>query len=389
MSSPRRRARRSGQGAPGISGSAPSSEALRRADAVLGLNPADRDCVLPLLRDPGRWIAFPPFLDARSYAAAARRTPPASPRLIAVAMMRHGDKLASYRLLGAALAMLLDLRLVAGYRRRRRSARRGRGGAGPARTTASSGAARSTRREWPPLCRGRPVRLAGDQRGVRHGAARSAGERAAGRGRGERRRLRHRRRSARPGCWFRPAIRSRFAAALRLLIRDPDMRAAMGAAARERVRREHDLPAAASRLGAILAGLRPGARRVTARRTDRRTARCCSMCSICSGSGICSARCASPMLWSSKGSPLRWSPAACRSRCRMHPDVALVQLPPLRARDASFALIDEAGAPIDDRLRERRRGRAARGLRGGPARCGRYRRLSRSRVAPSASNSTR
>jgi predicted glycosyltransferase len=37
------------------------------------------------------------------------------------------------------------------------------------------------------------------------------------------------------------------------------------------------------------------------------------------------------------------------------PRVALVQLPPLRARDANFALIDEAGAPIDDRLRERRR----------------------------------
>jgi len=38
-----------------------------------------------------------------------------------------------------------------------------------------------------------------------------------------------------------------------------------------------------------------------------------------------------------------------------HPDVALVQLPLLRARDTSFALLDEAGAPIDDRLRERRR----------------------------------
>jgi predicted glycosyltransferase len=37
------------------------------------------------------------------------------------------------------------------------------------------------------------------------------------------------------------------------------------------------------------------------------------------------------------------------------PAVALVQLPPLRARDASFALIDEAGEPIDDALRERRR----------------------------------
>jgi glycosyltransferase involved in cell wall biosynthesis len=45
------------------------------------------------------------------------------------------------------------------------------------------------------------------------------------------------------------------AAALRPLIRDPGRRAAMGAAARERVRREHDLPAAASRLRAILARL--------------------------------------------------------------------------------------------------------------------------------------
>jgi predicted glycosyltransferase len=37
------------------------------------------------------------------------------------------------------------------------------------------------------------------------------------------------------------------------------------------------------------------------------------------------------------------------------PAVTLIQLPPLRARDTSFALMDEAGAPIDDPLRERRR----------------------------------
>ena len=80
-------------------------QALRRADAVLGPNPADRACVLPLLRDPRGWIAFPPFLDARLYAAAPR-LPSLAPRLIVVAMMRRGDKLASYRLLAAALAML-------------------------------------------------------------------------------------------------------------------------------------------------------------------------------------------------------------------------------------------------------------------------------------------
>src|SRR3954463_12809712 len=46
--------------------------ALRHADAALGLNPADRDCVVRLLRDPERWIAFPPFLDARSYETVPR-----------------------------------------------------------------------------------------------------------------------------------------------------------------------------------------------------------------------------------------------------------------------------------------------------------------------------
>src|SRR6201987_3900081 len=33
-----------------------AQRAIRRADAVIGLNPADRDCVLPLLREPWRWV---------------------------------------------------------------------------------------------------------------------------------------------------------------------------------------------------------------------------------------------------------------------------------------------------------------------------------------------
>src|SRR5579864_3474188 len=84
-------------------------EALRRADAVLGLNPVDRECVLPLLRDSRRWIALSPFLDMRRYGGYRARQQSSPPRLIAVAMMRHGDKLLSYRLLGAALVRLLDL----------------------------------------------------------------------------------------------------------------------------------------------------------------------------------------------------------------------------------------------------------------------------------------
>ena len=91
--------------------------ALRRADAVIGLNSADRDTVLPVLAAPERWHAVPPFIDTAPLASAAadraghraalaarHGIDPAVPWLVAVAMMRPGDKLASYRLLAAALA---------------------------------------------------------------------------------------------------------------------------------------------------------------------------------------------------------------------------------------------------------------------------------------------
>jgi glycosyltransferase involved in cell wall biosynthesis len=82
--------------------------AIRRADAVIGLNPVDRGCVLSLLRTPSRWVAIKPFLDT-AFFRQQERTISDVPRLIAVAMMRHGDKLSSYRVLGGALSRLLDL----------------------------------------------------------------------------------------------------------------------------------------------------------------------------------------------------------------------------------------------------------------------------------------
>jgi len=82
--------------------------ALRRADAVIGLNPADRACVLPLLRRPDCWMALKPFLDTAAYRP-REHSIEGPPRLIAAAMMRSGDKLASYRLLAAAMARLVDL----------------------------------------------------------------------------------------------------------------------------------------------------------------------------------------------------------------------------------------------------------------------------------------
>jgi glycosyltransferase involved in cell wall biosynthesis len=85
-----------------------AQRAIRRADAVIGLNPTDQESVLPLLRDRRRWVAIRPFLDAACFGpqTGAALGPP---RLIVIAMMRYGDKLASYRILGDALSRLLDL----------------------------------------------------------------------------------------------------------------------------------------------------------------------------------------------------------------------------------------------------------------------------------------
>jgi glycosyltransferase involved in cell wall biosynthesis len=226
------------------------AEALERADVILGLNPADRECVLPLLADAERWIALPPFLDARAYPV-RRASAAALPRLIAVAMMRPGDKLASYRLLGAALEKLLDLswslEIV---------------GDGPARAEVEGALAPLGARViyrgklsdeavadtlagadlvvWPAIneafgmalleaqASGLPV-VAGASCGVDSIVV-----------------------PGMTGLLAPPGDVEAFAAMVRRLILDPEARAAMGAAAQLKVRREHDLPRAADRLAAII-----------------------------------------------------------------------------------------------------------------------------------------
>ncbi|MFC3266439.1 glycosyltransferase, partial [Camelimonas abortus] len=85
--------------------------ALRQAAAVFVLNENDRPCLLsaPELADvdmAGKCVSLPPFL-ARIPAAPARPPRPEGPlRLLAVAMLRHGDKLRSLATLAAALARL-------------------------------------------------------------------------------------------------------------------------------------------------------------------------------------------------------------------------------------------------------------------------------------------
>lgn len=93
--------------------------AVRQAAAVLCLNPNDKACLAPLVDDPSKLIDFPPFLDIAPYAdarlqrAAARAeiagqtgAPVDACWLLAVGMMRDGDKAASYEALARALPLL-------------------------------------------------------------------------------------------------------------------------------------------------------------------------------------------------------------------------------------------------------------------------------------------
>ncbi len=102
---------------PWAEGHAAAQAAIAGADAVLAMTDDDLACLRPLMRAPERLFALPPFLDPAPYRAAraARADHRArlaadlgldgeTPWLLTVAMMRRGDKLASYRRLAAALA---------------------------------------------------------------------------------------------------------------------------------------------------------------------------------------------------------------------------------------------------------------------------------------------
>jgi hypothetical protein len=228
--------------------------ALRQAALVVGLNPADRAGVLPFLAGSECWASLAPFLNTRAYSAAPRH-PAAPPRLIAVAMMRAGDKLASYRALGAALAQLLDrdwtLEVV---------------GDGPARAEVVAALA--------PL--GARVRFAGalDETGVAarladsdlfvwpaineafgmalleaqaSGLAVVAGDSGGVGGIVT---------DGRTGLLAPPGDAGAFAAAMRRLIEDPALSAEFGAAARQKAVREHDFAVAAGRLAGMIGSLR-------------------------------------------------------------------------------------------------------------------------------------
>ena len=224
--------------------------AIGGADAIIGLNPADRAAVLPLLASRDRWIAMPPLIDATAYQAPPRRAT-GPPRLIAVAMMRPGDKLASYRVLGAALARLADLPWSLDIV-----------GDGPVRpeveaalapigsrvryfgecgqTTVRARLAAADLFVWPAINEAFGMALLEAQAsGVPVVAGASGGV----------------------GAIVEDGVTGRlvptgdpgaFAEAVRALLGDPEARQRMGAAACDKMRREHDIATAARRLAALL-----------------------------------------------------------------------------------------------------------------------------------------
>ena len=96
-----------------------AARAIRRADAIISLNAADDACIAQLLGGRKRLVAMRPFVDPAPFAAAranrdanrrqladAHRLEADVPWLLAVAMMRDGDKLASYRALADGLSRM-------------------------------------------------------------------------------------------------------------------------------------------------------------------------------------------------------------------------------------------------------------------------------------------
>jgi glycosyltransferase involved in cell wall biosynthesis len=91
-------------------GHARAEAALDAADLVFVVNGRDRPALEAARPPRQRLVDLPPFIDASSWRPAPARaaTPGRAVSLLAAAMMRHGDKLASYRLLAEALDLVRD-----------------------------------------------------------------------------------------------------------------------------------------------------------------------------------------------------------------------------------------------------------------------------------------
>jgi glycosyltransferase involved in cell wall biosynthesis len=225
--------------------------AIRRADAVIGFNSNDSACVEPLLKPGARMIALRPFVDQESFDRPRAANP--TPVLLAVAMMRDGDKLASYRLLAESLATLADLdwRLTVvgdGPARReiaRLFGRRARFLGEVAETRLPEIYAAADIYVWPAVREAYGMALLEAQAAGLPAVAGAVGG------------VPDILRDGETGLLAREGDAADFAAKLRTLLTDPARRTAMGARARAVVAAEHSLVAAAATLDGIMRGLAP------------------------------------------------------------------------------------------------------------------------------------
>jgi glycosyltransferase involved in cell wall biosynthesis len=237
-------------------GHAQALAGIRAADTVVFLNPADE----PRVREaragaPDARLA--PFIDVAAFAgtetrAAAARAPHAPSRLVTVAMMRPGAKLASYRMLAAALRTLTDLPwqlVVVGDGPARNEVERlfdDLGGRVAFRgALAAPDVASELRRSdlfvWPAVDEAIGMALVEAQAcGVPVVAGATPGVSAV---------VAHQR----TGLLCAPGDADAFARAVRRLLADPAACSAMGQAAWRHARERHDIGAAAMQLSAILA----------------------------------------------------------------------------------------------------------------------------------------
>jgi glycosyltransferase involved in cell wall biosynthesis len=264
-------------GGPWDPGHRATENAVRAADLVLTVNPDDAPCLAPLLAAAETMCLVPPFLDARPFrmAEAARSAHRATlcermgwsyeiPILLAVAMMRPPDKVASYDVLARSLWMLPDrdwrLLLVGDGEARAQVERMfaamgdriGFAGAHEAEALPVFYGAADIY-VWPAINEAFGISLLEAQAaGLPVIAGRTRGVPAV---------------VAEDETGLLPALgdAAAFAAAMRTLLDDPSRRLTMGRAAAARIERDHDLPAAARHVGSALEAMlsRRAARRAT------------------------------------------------------------------------------------------------------------------------------
>lgn len=251
-------------GGPWDSGHRATAAAIGAADLVLTLNPDDAPCLVPLLASRETMTLVPPFLDAASFAAAHavreyhRKVlcarfgwPPDIPVLLAVAMMRPPDKIASYRLLADAVAMLTARPwrlLLVGDGEGRGEVERLFAPVGERVAFAGAQGAKAL----PPLYAGADLLVwpaVNEAYGISLLEAQAAGLPViAGRTRGVPSVVA----DGESGLLAPLGDAAVFASCVGWLLDDPARRAAMGRAATARIRRDHDLPVAARHIGAAL-----------------------------------------------------------------------------------------------------------------------------------------